>query len=263
MVLTRKQQRLKGDAVSASSETLRHDPIGEQQLGANRTERLFFGGMAVALLIAVFVGFAPTYYLRAQFDGPALTPPLLVHGFLFSTWMVLLGVQTSLIAAGKTAVHRKLGVAGAVLGVLMMFVGAYVAITRAQAGLSTPPPGMTMAVFLTLPLATMLVFPVLLGAALWQRRRTDYHKRLIVVATLELVTAGVARWPGLTPLGPLAFFGVTDLFLVALAVYDWRTLGRIHPATLWGGVFLLASQPLRFAIGFTPPWEAFVSWLLT
>jgi len=230
---------------------------------ARRNERLFFGGMAVALLIAVFVGFAPTYYLRAPFDGPALTPSLKVHGFLFSTWMILLGVQTSLIAAGKTAVHRKLGVAGAVLGVLMMIAGAYVAITRARAGITVPPPGMTMAVFLTLPLATMIVFPVLLGAALWQRRRTDYHKRLIVVATLELILAAVARWPGVLPLGPVAFFGLTDLFLIALAVYDWRTRGRVHPATLWGGLFLLASQPLRFAIGFTPPWEAFTTWLLT
>jgi len=230
---------------------------------ARRRERLFFGGMAVALLIAVFVGFAPTYYLRAPFDGPALTPSLKVHGFLFSTWMILLGVQTSLIATGKTAVHRKLGVAGAVLGVLMMIAGAYVAISRARAGITVPPPGMTMAVFLTLPLATIIVFPVLLGAALWQRRRTDYHKRLIVVATLELITAAVARWPGVLPLGPVAFFGITDLFLIALAVYDWRMRGRIHPATLWGGLFLLASQPLRFAIGFTPPWESFTSWLLT
>ena len=247
--------------MAATQEVLTH--AGSSNDATRRRERMFFGGMAIALLIAVFIGFAPTYYLRAPFDGPTLTPSLQVHGFLFSTWMILLGVQTSLIAAGKTAVHRKLGVAGAVLGVLMMIAGAYVAISRAQAGITIPPPGMTMALFLTLPLATIVVFPVLVGAALWQRRRTDYHKRLIVVATLELITAAVARWPGVLPLGPLAFFGITDLFLVALAVYDWRTRGRIHPATLWGGLFLLASQPLRFAIGLTPPWEGFVGWLLT
>jgi hypothetical protein len=51
------------------------------------------------------------------------------------------------------------------------------------------------------------------------RRRTDIHKRLVIIATRELVTAAVARWPVISALGPVAFFGVTDLFLVALAVY--------------------------------------------
>jgi hypothetical protein len=240
----------------------RSSPISDRN-AAGRRERLFFGGMALALLVTVFVGFAPTYYLSGTFDSPALTPSLKVHGFLFSAWMILLVAQTSLIAAGKTAVHRKVGVTGAVLGVLMMVAGTYVAITRARAGLTVPPPGMTMALFLTLPLATPVVFPVLFGAALWYRRRTDFHKRLVLIATLEIILAAVARWPGVLPLGPVAFFGLTDLFLVALAVYDWRTRGRIHPATLWGGLFLIASQPLRFAIGLTPQWVAFTNWLVT
>ena len=77
------------------------------------------------------------------------------------------------------------------------------------------------------------------------------HKRLVIIATLELVTAAVARWPVISTLGPVAFFGVTDLFVVALAVYDFKTRGRIHPATLWGGLFLIVWQPLRLAIGFT------------
>jgi hypothetical protein len=178
--------------------------------------------------------------------------------------MVLLLAQTSLIAASKTAWHRRLGVAGAVLGVLMMAAGAYVAITRARMGLTTPPPpGLTPAVVLTLPLATLVVFPALFAAALWFRRRTDVHKRLVVIATLELVTAAVARWPVISTLGPVAFFGLTDLFVVALAAYDLKTRGRLHPATLWGGLFLIASQPLRLAVGFTAPWESFVNWLIT
>ena len=236
--------------------------LGEQRPATKRRERLFFGGMAVALLIAVLVGFAPTYYLRSSFGSAALTPSLQLHGLLFSTWMVLLVVQTSLIAADKTAMHRRLGIAGAVLGVAMMAAGAYVALTRAALGLMVPPPGLTVAVLLTLPLGTLVVFPVLFGTALAFRRRTDFHKRLIMLATAELVTAAFARWPVISELGPVAYFAVTDAFLVALAVYDLRTRGRVHPATLWGGAFLVASQPLRLAIGFTPTWEAFTSWLI-
>jgi hypothetical protein len=65
------------------------------------------------------------------------------------------------------------------------------------------------------------------------------------------------------PLGPIGFFGATDLFLVALAVYDLATLKRLHPATLWGGVFVLVSQPLRLLLTQTSAWTAFATWLTT
>jgi hypothetical protein len=103
---------------------------------------------------------------------------------------------------------------------------------------------------------------VLFGSALLLRRRTGYHKRLVLIATLELVTAAMARWPGVAPFGPPAFFALTDLFLVALVVYDFKSRGRIHPATLWGGLFLIASQPLRLVIGFSAAWQALAGSLL-
>ena len=78
---------------------------------------------------------------------------------------------------------------------------------------------------------------------------------------MELVIAAVARLPVISSLGPPAFFGVTDLFVVALVVYDLSTRGRIHPATLWGGPFFIASQPLRLVIGSSHPWQSFATWL--
>ena len=254
--------------MAATSEALpRHAPLAAPKNNAKRRERLFFSSMAVALLITVVAGFSPTYYLRGTFGSPELTPSLLVHGFAFSAWMVLLVVQASLVAANRTYIHRRLGVAGAGLGVLMMVLGAYVAITRVAAGLTLSPPGVTALQGLALPLATVVVFPVLLGSALWFRKRSDIHKRLVLIATLEIVTAAIGRLPGIfipigsVALGPVGLFGVTDLFLVAIAVYDWRSRGRIHPATLWGGAFLVVSQPLRLLIGATPAWQSFAGWL--
>jgi len=227
-----------------------------------RREHLFFGGMTVAMLIAVLVGFGPTYFF-STISGTTfeLTGPLHVHGAAFTTWMVLLVIQTTLVAAGRTDIHRKLGVAGAVLGAVMMVLGAYVALTRFHAGLMNPPPGIPAGVLLAVALATIVVFPVLFGSALLLRRRVDYHKRLVLIATLELVTAAVARWPGVSSLGPPGFFAITDLFLVALVVYDFRSRGRIHPATRWGGLLLIASQPLRLVIGFSATWAAFAAWV--
>lgn len=252
----------------ASSEALpRTTRIAAPKKNAQRTERLFFSGMAVALLLTVFAGFAPTYYLRGTFGAPQLTPSLLVHGFAFSSWMVLLVVQTSLVAANRTAIHRRLGIVGGALGVLMMVLGAYVGITRTAAGLTLTPPGVSPLGLLAVTLATIVVFPVLLGSALWFRKRTDIHKRLVLIATFEIVMAAVGRLPGIfIPVGSIALglvglFVVTDLFLVALAAYDCRSRGRIHPATLWGGAFLIVSQPLRGVIGATAAWALFAGWL--
>jgi hypothetical protein len=240
-----------------TSSAIRHEtPLVASRDNAKRRERLFFTGLAVVLLLTVLLGFARTFYLRQSFGSPELTSPLFAHGVAFTTWMVLLVAQTSLIAANKVAWHRRLGVAGAVLGVLMMVLGGYVAL-HPRAG-AVMPPGVPLGLLLAVPFGAIVVFPVLLGAALLLRRRADYHKRLVMLATLELVTAAIARIPGLSAGGPLVFFGATDLFIVAIAIYDWKTRGRIHPATLWGGVFLILSQPLRVAIGITPllPWLA-------
>src|SRR5687768_9901467 len=88
-----------------------------------RNERLFYTGMAVAFVITVFAGFARTYYLRPYFTDGSLIPLLHLHGLVFTLWLLLLLTQTALIAAKRTGIHRRLGIAGAVLAVLMVVVG--------------------------------------------------------------------------------------------------------------------------------------------
>jgi Na+/H+-dicarboxylate symporter len=109
--------------------------------------------------------------------------------------------------------------------------------------------------FTIVPFATVIVFPVLVGIALFYRRQPEVHKRLMLIATLELVTAGVARIPGAGSM-PL-FFVLTDMGLVAILLYDVITRGRAHSATVWGGLFLIASQYVRVTAGATAGWIAF------
>ena len=225
-----------------------------------RRERLFFSGMAIAMTLVAIIGFAPTYYLKAHFGTPALSPLLHWHGVAFTLWMVLLITQTSLIAAGRVTIHRKLGIAGVVLALAMMVLGGAVAITRAQQGVLGVP-GVPPLVFLAIPLMALVVFPVLFGLAIYFRRRSDIHKRLILIATVELITAAIARLPVVSSLGPPAFFGIANVFVIAIAIYDWRTRGRVHPATIWGGLFLLASQVGRLVISGTEAWHSIAVWL--
>src|SRR3954464_280814 len=82
-----------------------------------RRERLFFILLPIAAAIAVFVGFAPTYYLKAAYGSPALRPLYHFHGFLFSTWMALLIIQPALVSARRIDLHRRIGGFGAAVAV--------------------------------------------------------------------------------------------------------------------------------------------------
>ncbi len=225
-------------------------------------ERRFYTGMAIAIVAAVLVGFARTFFLRPLFPGfPSPSETIFyVHGTVFAAWVALLALQTSLVASGRTAVHRRVGALGAGLAAVMVALGTVAALVSARrptgfTGVSVPP-----LQFLAIPLFDIVLFALFAGLAVARRREPQVHKRLMLLATLNLVGAAVARWPGVLSLGPLGFFGIADLFLVPLVVWDLRTRGRLHPVTLWGGMLMIASQPLRLIVSGTEGWLAFARW---
>ena len=231
-----------------------------------RRDRRFFTGMAVAALVTVLAGFAPSYYLKAVFGrptvsgAPVLSPLLHLHAAVFTAWIVLFLVQTRLVAARRVDVPRRLGVAGGALALAMVAVGLTAAIDSARRG-ATIAGGPPALVFLAVPVADLVIFSTLVGGGLYFRRRPDTHRRLMLVSTISILTPAIARLPGVIAGGPLAFFALTDLFVVAGLVYDKATRGRVHPAFWWAGGLLLASQVGRLAISGTSAWLAFATWL--
>jgi hypothetical protein len=143
--------------------------------------------------------------------------------------MVVLGVRAALVAAARPA----------------GFVG-----------IPVPP-----LQFLAIPLVDMVVFPVFVGLAVAWRRQAQSHKRLMLLASIAMLPAAVARLPGVIGGSPLLFFGLTDALLIPLAIWDYRSRGRLYPVTLWGGLALVLSQPLRLALSATPLWMDFARWV--
>jgi hypothetical protein len=229
--------------------------------GTRQGARRFYVGMAIAVLITVFLGFSRSYFLKGYFGSPELSLHVHIHGLVFTSWVLLFLAQTSLVATGRTDLHRKLGVGGAVLAALLLIVGTTTAILRVASGGPSPIPGVPPLSFLAVPLFDMVVFALLIGAGLVLRNRPETHKRLMTLATIALTSAPIARLAFVRPVGPPAFFGLTDLFIVAMLVYDLATRRRVHPATIWGGLVVVASQPLRLMISGTPAWLAFAGWL--
>ncbi len=214
--------------------------------------------MAVAAALTVFVGFARTYYLKDLFDAPALTTLVHLHGIIFTLWILLFITQTSLIAASRADIHRRLGVGGFVLAVSMVLVGYLVAVEGARLGHS-PPWGPPPLVFLSVPLGALVTFTILVAAGLSQRHRSATHKRLMLLATITLLSPALARMPVIGG-KPQVTMALTSVFVVACMIYDRVTHGRVHPAFLWGGLFLILSLPLRAAVGHTDAWLPFARW---
>jgi hypothetical protein len=235
-------------------------PLPQSPAGTH--DRLFYGGMAIALGLTVFAGFASTYYLSFLADGPnatltggPFTPLVHVHGALFTAWVLLFIVQTALVASRRVAVHRRLGVAGAVLAAAMVVAGTIIAIGTAARG--SAPPGMDPLAFLVIPIFDMVLFATFVTAALALRRRDkEAHKRLMLLAYVSIIVAAVARLPGVLSLGPPAFFGLSFLFVVVAGIYDFLSRRRVHKVYLWGGALILVSVPARLFISGTSAWRS-------
>lgn len=108
---------------------------------------------------------------------------------------------------------------------------------------------------------SFLVFASLVGVGFYFRRRVDVHKRLMLLATISILPAATARLPFafIQQVGPLAFFGLADLFIVPCLLYDLGARGHLHRATVWGGLVIVVSHPLRLLTGNTQAWLAFAT----
>ena len=228
-----------------------------------QSDRRFYSGMAAAMVAATFVGFAPTYYLSSFTGAPALGPLVHLHGVVFSAWMLLFLGQNGLIAARRTNLHRRTGMATAAFAVVVVVVGVAVAIESGRLGHG--PPDRHQESFLAFPLTNMLMFAALTALGVAYRNRAEYHKRLMLLATMGLVItplARISRMAELPVFPPVGGMLLSDIFLAALVAFDLRKNGRLHPVTLWAGGAYLASQPLRVMVGNSDAWQSFARILI-
>lgn len=233
---------------------------GSALVQSRSRDHRFFTAMAAAAALTVFIGFAPTYYLRGTFGAPPVSRLVHLHAMLSTSWMLLFLVQTSLVAVRRTDLHRRLGVAGGVLAVLLLLVGYATAIEAARHGV-TPPGGPPALAFLAVPLGTLAAFVMLTGAGLFHRKRPETHKRLMLLATIALLTPALARLHFIGSGGPPVAITGTCLFVVICLIYDRTSHGRVHPAFLWGGLFLILSLPIRFGMTRMDGWLPVARWL--
>jgi hypothetical protein len=222
--------------------------------------RIFFVIMAAAVILTVFAGFAPTFYLRSSFtqDRP-MSLLLHIHGIVFSAWVTVFLVQTLLIARGARRLHQRLGwiAAGIAATMVILVVAALIEQLRRVGGFPPPPLALALSAF------DITVFAALVGSAIYYRKQPDWHKRLMLSATILLLGAPMFRFVihfvGITDMSKVGIVStlLVDAFFLPCLAYDLVTRRTIHPAYFVALVLIILDQIAQVKAVTWTPWINF------
>jgi len=207
-----------------------------------RTDRVYFTTMSFLLLGIVVVGFAPTYFLAGILRAPLPNTLIHIHGAIFSSWIILFVVQNVLVATHNVRLHRKLGWLGAAIATVMVVLGIMATSDSLRRG--AVPRIFTAPQFVALNDLGILVFAGMVGLAIWLRRNSPIHKRLMLIATISIMPPAIVRFalhvhkPSLSPIAML-------VLLLSVVVYDIATRRKPYVTTLAAGVIAFAMFPLQ------------------
>jgi hypothetical protein len=215
----------------------------------------------MSLLVAAIVvwGFSHTIDQNLIHATPVRPWILYLHGAVFSGWVVLFIVQTSLVRMHKVRVHRTLGWLGVAWGVAMVVLGVSTAIsmTRFKAFALHQPDAWQVFI---VPLWDITCFTVAFILAIFWRKKPEFHRRLMLVATCVLTAAAFGRFPELFN----TFYAGVDLLIFLGVVRDLIVIRRVHPVYLYALPALIVGQSLvmRVVLTDSPQWHKIANAIL-
>jgi hypothetical protein len=203
------------------------------------TDRIFFVGMALMFILVNSLGFTVSF-LKTDIGQELHSTWVQVHAFLFTSWILLFFIQSVLVASRRVDLHRRLGIAGAVLVGLMVVITI---ISSVSGFYHSPPRPVIEYVMLYIVVHVDAVDFTIFAVAGLLVRRTDSaaHKRLMFLATIAVGS----RFPLLGKLVKMNLHHYFDEYAFVLSgmLYDFIARGRVHRVYIWGGLIILILPP--------------------
>jgi uncharacterized membrane protein YozB (DUF420 family) len=217
-------------------------------------DRFFYLGMALLVAAVAIFGFSQTIgrnLLHPDTPRPWILP---IHAIVFSSWVVLFITQSALVRVSRVAWHRRLGMFGAVLGGILPFLGVATALVM-QHWLDQRQAADDVG--LSLPFNDMLTFSIAFGLAVYWRRRPEFHRRLMLVATCCLTGAAFARFP-ISLIADYAFYPCVDLLILFGVWRDLVVNRRVHAVYRYALPCMVIAQALTeyLVLARPSPWLA-------
>jgi hypothetical protein len=221
--------------------------------------------LAVLMMVFAVVGFWDDYFRDLFFGETHARWRVHLHAAVSMGWLVLVALQAYFAMTRRVALHVAMGRWGMWFGVAVMVIGLGFALLKVAERAAAEGAASVERQF-TAPLVDMLVFSIFLGGAWITRRRPDYHKRFILLATTALVIAGVGRMPWFNGSRSIAAADVIPFLLVWLSpvlvamTVDWIRQRRIHVVYIFG-IGLMVLQRYREILRQSDAWRDFMHWL--
>jgi FtsH-binding integral membrane protein len=215
--------------------------------------RYFYFCMSLVMAGLVVWGFRRTVDPNLFHANPPRPLLLWMHGAAFSTWLVFFTLQSALVRGRRVSVHRFLGWFGAGLATAMVVLGFTIAVVMArfdtfvlhQKGAGA---------FLSVPFCDMIIFGACIALAIYWRKRPEYHRRLIFIATCGLVDAAIGRFDFWFDHN--LFYPAVDFLIVLGMARDWTVDGRIHRVYVYALAPLVIAQSLAvYMWRVNPEWQ--------
>lgn len=220
---------------------------------ATQKRERFFANFAWIILLTVVLAFGA----KAVFDTDDL-PPILwlhhAHAVTMLAWFVLFAVQATLVQRGSYRTHRWLGRLSPI--VVLAFFGFALPISLLNWQ------RMGFALIPTANGVNLILFVGLYLSAIFWRRHTAVHKRLMLYATLSIMGPAFGRIPEIFDMTPVAAVPLILGYQLAPVIHDRLVHGRVHPASWVGFALVLAAVPLILGLSGSPAWAELLHQLL-
>jgi hypothetical protein len=235
--------------------------------GASTVRRYFYVWMGVLAMAFVAWGFSYTYFIpiaSGKFSAPLLYH---IHGAMYFLWTILIVSQPLLVRTKNVRLHRQIGTGGFVLAAAMVLVGFAMSFVSAKRAIAAGNADFAYG-FLLIPITDMLLFGTFIGLSLVYLKKSETHKRLMILATLSILPAAFGRIFGIngidpgTPQGFIVSFLMQESLLIIGVAYDFITRRKVHPVYIWGGLAVVLIHSFRFPLGQTALWKSIAQILL-
>lgn len=215
----------------------------------------FFLKAAIAMTVTIVAGFSFQWLMgRSTFLSPV---PVHAHAIAFMGWVAIYLLQNIFVATDRMHLHRKLGWIAAGWMVAMVVSGFFVTAVMVRNGVT--PFFFRPLHFLIFDPVTILTFSGITIAAVINRKRTDWHRRLHFAGMALLLGPAFGRLMPMPLLPPLAWewtFLACVIVLGLAILLDRRRLGWIHPAWKWSVTVWLGMLVVIETLTFSPAGRA-------
>ena len=232
----------------------------------NKNRLTFFTAIAIIGIIAILVGFSKTFIIPLVSGTKTWPLTIYAHAFFVFGWVIIFLTQSLLIQNKKYKIH--------------IFIGRWAAFIAVGAAISIIPAslfqierelkeglGQTAISSIVGSLASASMFLILVTLGILNRKRPQVHKRFMLLATIILIWPAWFRWRHYFPSveRPDIWFAVvlSDSLILVAFIWDWLKNKYIHPALLYGGLFIIAENVMEILLFDSKGWRVLANSLYT